>query len=265
MTGPLTLTALLEADLLRFVLVWVRLGALLLVAPVPAPRTVPVLHRVALATLLAVVLAPVAPAPPALGSGWLGLGLAVTSEVAVGLLMGLLVAFALAAVESAGEAAGLQMGLGLAGVLDPTSGRQTNPVARLLEVTAVLLLFAANGHHLVLEAAAASFDRLPPGLALAPAATGGVVALGSIVLRAALELAAPVIGVALVVHAAAALLGRVAPQTNVYLLALPTVTLLALAALASTLPRLGPTLGRLLAELLNAGTTLLTGGGDGVR
>jgi flagellar biosynthetic protein FliR len=264
-TDLLTLVARLEAQLSGFVLVWVRLGALLLVAPLPAPRGVPTLHRVGLATLLAAVLAPVVPSPPALGPGWLGLGLAVAGEVAVGLLMGSLVAWALAAVESAGEVAGLQMGVGLAGVLDPTSGRQTNPVARWLELTAILFALAVNGHHLVLEAAAASFDRLPPGRALSPAAAGGAVALGAAVLRSALDLAAPVIGVALLVQAAAALLGRVAPQTNVYLLAVPAVAVLGLAVLAAALPRLGPALGRLLGDFLGAAPALLTGGGHGIR
>jgi flagellar biosynthetic protein FliR len=234
-----------------FLLVFFRLGGLLAVAPVLGHRAVPVPHRVGLAALLAMLLAPVL--GPAAGSG-AGTGLdlvgAIAGEVFLGVLIGAVAGLVLAAVQMAGELVGVQMGLGIAGVFDPAMGQQVSVVARWQETLALLLLVATNAHHALVQAAALSFQRIPPGaLADAASAAGSVVALGAKLFRAGLEVAAPVVGILFVLNVVLALLARVAPQMQVFTVAAPLTVAVGVFGLIEALPHLAALVARLTAEL----------------
>ena len=262
----LELTDLVIRHLDAFVLAFFRVGAMLAVAPVLGHRSVPVPHRAALAVLLALVLAPLL-ARPAAGTGAdvLGLLLAVAGEVVVGLTIGFVATLVLAAVEMAGELIGLQMGLGLAAVFDPASGQGGTALGRFQSALAVLLFLTVNGHHLLVRAVAASFQRIGPGGVLDAAVAGGVASLGGKVFRAGLDLAAPLVGILLVVNVALALLGRVAPQGNLFMIGLPLSLGMGLLGLVDVLPTFGRHLIRLVAEIPSDLDTVLAGALHGLR
>ena len=57
-----------------------------------------------------------------------------------------------------------------------------------------------------------SFQRIRPGGVLEPAVAGSVVALGGKLIQSGCALAAPLVGVLLILNIVLALCGRVAPQ-----------------------------------------------------
>jgi flagellar biosynthetic protein FliR len=232
--GPVV--PLLVRHLETFLLVFVRLSAMIAVAPVLGHRAIPITHRAGLAFLLAVVLAPLLGPGAPVARDLAALVVAVVGEVVVGLAIGFVAMLLVAAIEGAGELVSTQMGLSLSTIFDPTSGTQASVIAHAHRLVAVLLLLALNGHHLLIQAVVASFRRVRPGAVMLGAELPlGVVGLGAKVLRSGLEIAAPVVGLLLVVNVALAFLARVAPQTNVFLLGVPVTIGLGLLVLAETL------------------------------
>jgi flagellar biosynthesis protein FliR len=261
------LTALVSAHLITFVLVFTRMVALTVFAPVFGHRAVPVTERAGLALLFALVLTPVVsagagPAPDDAAA----LVLAVAGELFVGLVVGFLASVALAAVESAGDLIATQMGLSLSSVFDPTTGSQSSVVGRFQHLLGVLLFLSLNGHHLLVQATAASFRRVRPGAFLGAAdASLGMVRIGGTLFRSGLELAAPLVGILLIINVALALLARVAPQTNVFMLGIPITIVLGLAGLTETFPFFLTAVGRLTTRLGADLDVVLNGALHGVR
>jgi flagellar biosynthetic protein FliR len=103
-----------------------------------------------------------------------------------------------------------------------------------MQLFAVLLFLAVNGHHQLLQALALSFRHLPlggVGGTLGTDVFGAVASLGSLIFEVALRLAAPITAVMLLSNVAVGMLGRAIPQLNLIALHLPAhvgITLLIL-------------------------------------
>ena len=243
-----------------FLLAFVRIGALLAVAPIFGHRSIPVTHRVMLAGALAALVAPVLPHPAVAAGSVVG---AVAGELFIGLAIGFVATLVLTAVQTAAETVGLQMGLGIGAAYDPSLGGEASPLARLHEYFALALFLALNAHHAVLGAVTASFQRMPAGGAgIDPRAAAGIVALGGKVLRSGLELAAPLIAVLFTVNVVLALLTRMLPQLHIFVVGVPITIAAGLIALAESTEHSLAVLGRLIAELA---TDLQLVFGGGVR
>src|SRR6185295_9975810 len=243
------LLGILARHLEPFLLAFFRLGAMLAWAPVIGHRSIPVMHRAGLAAALALVLAPTLGVPARPGGldpvGWV---IAAAGEVFVGLAIGFVAQLAVVAADLAGEFIGFEMGLSIGVVFNPSTGGQEGLVTRVLNALALLLFLAVNGHHLVIRVVAVSFERLRPGAALEPAMAGGLLSLGGKLLESGIALAAPVVGVLVVLNVALGLIGRVAPQSNVFLVALPLSIGLGLLGLYEAMPGMMQTLERLIGD-----------------
>ncbi len=250
-----------------FLLVFFRLGGMVAFAPVLGHRSLPITHRIGLAGLIALILTPLLPAVTLDGhAGIPGLVLVVAGELFVGLVIGFVASLALAAITAGAEMCGFQMGLGIASQYDPAFGAQTTVFTSFQDTFAMLLFLGANGHHLLLRAVAASFQRLPPGAVRVNAAVaGGVAALGTTLFRSGLELAAPLVGVLLVVNVVLALLTRVSPQTNVFFLGVPITVAVGLLGAAQGFPWLARTVERVTMQIVGDLDVLLAGAVHGVR
>jgi len=248
-----------------FLLVFFRVGAMLAVAPILGHRSVPVSHRAGLAALLALLLTPVVGRAPVDGADGLGLLLAIAGEIVIGIAIGAVATLVLAAVQVAGELVGFQMGLGIGAVYDPALGHTVTVFTRFQETLALLLFLAVDGHHALVAAVAGSFQRMQPGglLAAQPLAAG-MATLGAKVVRAGLELSAPLVSVLFVVNVVLALLSRVSPQMNVFALVTPVAMGAALVTAVAVLPSTLATLARLYADV-PADIAILLGGARGIR
>jgi flagellar biosynthetic protein FliR len=259
------LDLLLARNLDAFLLVFFRIGAMLAWTPVLGHRSIPVSHRAGLTLLLAGIVTPILPARPAAERDALGWVVAIAGEVFVGLMIAFVAQLLMAAVDIAGELIGFEMGLSMASVFDPVQGEQETIVARFLSTVSLLTFLTVNGHHLLIRAVVASFQRIAPGGALELAAAGGAVSLGGKLLASGTALAAPLIAVLLVVNVALALVGRVAPQANVFVLGLPLSIGIGVLGLYEMLPSFAQGFGRLVLEMPVDLDALLLGGAHGLR
>ncbi|MDE2121179.1 MAG: flagellar biosynthetic protein FliR, partial [Betaproteobacteria bacterium] len=151
---------------------FLRVLALLGTAPMFSASQVPVQLRVGLAVLVALALAPALPAmPPVRLDSALGWTL-VVQQLLVGGVIGLAMSLILSSVQLAGSIVGLQMGLGFSTLFDPLQGVEVTSLASFLNLLALLLFLAMNGHLLLLAVLARSFTLVPVGAAAGIGAAG---------------------------------------------------------------------------------------------
>jgi len=130
--------------IVRFALLVVRPGMLVVAAPMFGASYVPVPVRVGLGVLLGVILAPLVTAP--LVTEPVGILVTVTSEVVTGIALGMGVRVLIAAAELAGHMVGFQMGLSYAALVDPQSGVRNNMLAALYANLAMIVFLSIDGH-----------------------------------------------------------------------------------------------------------------------
>lgn len=215
----------------------VRLSGLLLIAPVFSARTVPMMVRAALLLVLLVVLLPAALAHSAEAPRLTPT--TIFSELLIGFALGLGAAIFIAAAELAGDALAFQTGLSSANVLDPMTQQSMPSLGQFMQLLALTLLVTADGHLLMLRALAASAEVIPVGGAIEVApGLQALVLLGGTIFSLGVRFAAPVIAVVLISNIALGILGRVAPQLNILMVAFPVQIGVGVFTLAFAVPLL---------------------------
>jgi len=209
---------------LPFLMLLGRITAFLMVLPIFGWRALPGRIKAGAALLLTVFFAMILPRPAVLAApmGWLSASLLLTTEIIFGLALGLAVRMVFSAVEIAGRITSRQMGLALAGTIDPMSGRQGQPLAMLLETVFILFILTSDGHHLFLALIFRGYQVFPVGATPSIGAMAEALVLaGSTMLVFGLKLAAPVLAAFLCLSVFLAILARVLPELNVLFLSLP--------------------------------------------
>ena len=232
-----------EAQLMAWLspVLWpfLRVLAVLTVAPVFSMRVIPMRVKIGLAFLVALCAQGVLGDQPVIsvnGSEALG---AVLQQLAVGLAIGFSVRLVFAAVELAGEIIGLQMGLNFASFFDPASNAQISAVARFFGHMTMLLFVVINGHLLILMAVVKSFERFPvDGNFLQALGQMRIYELGTSLFASALWIALPMIALLLFVNLTLGIISRVAPQMNIYAVGFPVTLTVGMLGIAATLPML---------------------------
>jgi flagellar biosynthesis protein FliR len=224
------------STLVAYLLVVVRVSAWIAVAPPFNTRVVPPIVKIALALALAMPLAPrlaaEAPAPELFP-----LARALFFQVVVGLVLGFLTQLLFSAVQAAGELIDLASGFTLASLYDPLSNVTSSMFGRIHQLVAVTLLFALNGHLLLVRGLLTTFESLP----LHPVSISSLTQVFSAnvgrFVVAALEIAAPILAVLFLSELALGLVSRAVPALNVFSMSFPVKILLtlSLAGVAMTL------------------------------
>lgn len=239
----MTLAAATPAELLGgqvagVLLVFARVGAAMMIVPGFGEHYVQPRLRLAFAVLLAILLAPAVLAPGAtLPDEPVAVAVRLLPEIGLGLLLGFVARLALAAVHVGGSLIASQSGLSAAGMLDPNEATPGTLPGTFLTVAALAILFAADLHHLLLRALAASYALFPVGVPLdaAPAAAL-VLGLFGDMLATGARIAAPMILAGFLVNLGLGALGRMVPSLPVLFVALPLQLLMALLILQLSLP-----------------------------
>ena len=233
-------SAQLEGWIVAFLWPFVRMLALVSTAPVFGEPWVPRQMKVAMAAMLAFVVSPTIgpmPAVPVVSAGGIWI---ILQQVLIGAAMGFSMRLVFAAVLAAGEYIGLQMGLSFASFFDPMSHGSTMVVARLLNMLAMLIFLALDGHLLMLNALAESFHTLP--VADAPLASGGWMFLvlgGGEIFSSGLMLSLPLITALLTLNLAMGILNRASPQFSIFAVGFPLTLLAGIFMLQLLMPNLG--------------------------
>ena len=125
---------------------FLRLSAMMAVAPVFSAQGFNVRTRALFAITIAALVAPSLPPSP-VDSLLSGAGvLMAVREIGVGLILGFVIQLAFGAAVFAGQAISMTMGLGFAMAVDPQNGVQVPVLSQLYIILATLLFLALDGH-----------------------------------------------------------------------------------------------------------------------
>lgn len=224
------------------------------VAPIIGAESVPPQFRAAFGILLALLVAPIAPAPP-VAADWL---FVVSTEILIGVLLGFIARLAFEALLFAGTFAGYPTGLASAAMMDPVSQTSTTALAVFYQVVGGLLFLATGGLRQVVAGLVRSYQVLPAGTAHFGGAwvptvihiTGQVVVLG-------FRLAAPLLVAGLLADICLMLIARAVPQMNILVVGAPVRTAAGLVALAFSLHVFAPAVAEAIDVAGKAAGTVL--------
>lgn len=232
------LSELLPAGVFAVLLVFARMGSALMILPGIGDGFVAPRIRLLLGVLIALLVAPVvSDRLPAMPPTTVGLVVLLLGEVLVGLFFGTLGRVLMGALTTAGMVMAYMSTLANALVNDPTAQQQGSIAGSFLTVTATVLIFALNLHHLMLAAVVESYELFTPG-ALPPVGDLSELVTETVAksFLLGIQMAAPFIAVGLTFYLGLGLLARLMPQVQVFFVAIPLQITLGLVVLLLSLP-----------------------------
>jgi len=214
---------LLPALAAAFMLVFARVGAMVMLMPALGEENIPMRVKLSIALLLTLVLLPLHRSAYHIDMTSLsGLLVLMLHEIVIGIILGATARVTLSALQVAGSVIAQQMGLGFVTSVDPTQGQQGVLVGNFLTMLGITMLFATDSHHLVIAALNDSYSIFSPGEVMP---SGDVAALATRAFAAAfkigMQLSAPFLVFGLVFNIGLGVLARLMPQMQVYFVGVP--------------------------------------------
>lgn len=247
-----------------FFLILVRVTTVIMTLPVISSRNVPVIAKIGAAGILAFVLTPtIATSMPAgvasASAGALPFIIAIAQEILLGLIFGFAVQLVFTSIQMAGQLLGIQMGLNIATTIDPiTQANQVSYLDQLYALLAGMVFLTINGHHMAIQALAASFTIVPLGqFHLGDAVATDLIALVAQSFTISVRMGLPIAAALLLTDIAFLIIGRTAPQMNIFMVGQPVKIGVGLVAFFLALPTMVSLMTDVFGGLTGELTTLL--------
>jgi len=215
--------SVLPALAAAFMLVFARIGAMVMLLPGLGETNIPVRIKLAIAVLLTLIILPLHRTAYQIDmQSMTALIVLMLREIVIGIVLGATARVTLAALQVAGAVIAQQMGLGFVTAVDPTQGQQGILIGNFLTLLGLTLLFATDTHHLVIAALNDSYNIFSPAETMA---SGDIASLATRAFAAAfkigLQLSAPFLVFGLVFNIGLGVLARLMPQMQVYFVGVP--------------------------------------------
>ncbi len=244
----------LQTSLAAFFWPFVRIGALMISAPIFSSRQTPALYRIGFVLVMTWVLVPVIPASPVVDAFSHEALIILLQQILVGVVMGFILQMVFAALIFGGQVVAYSMGLGFASMMDPQNGVQVPVISQFYLILATLLFLQLDGHLLLIDMLAQSFETFPVAMTgISQNGLSEVIGWASRMFNAGLLMALPVVAALLLVNLGMGVIGRAAPQLNIFAVGFPMSILIGFMLLWITLPDV---MGN-FAGLLDEGLTLI--------
>ena len=217
-----------------FMLVFARIGAMVMLLPGLGETNIPVRIKLAIALLLSMIILPLHRQAYQVDLNSLApLLVLMLHEIVIGVVLGATARVTLSALQVAGSVIAQQLGLGFVTAVDPTQGQQGLLIGNFLTILGLTLLFATDSHHLVISALNESYRIFAPGQMFS---TGDVAALATRAFASAfkigMQLSAPFLVFGLIFNLGLGVLARLMPQMQVYFVGVPLSILIGFLILA---------------------------------
>lgn len=228
----------------RFLWPFLRVTGLFLTAPVYGASFIPNMVKAFLVAAFSLSLAMWLPDLPPYPSDPISAILTGFEQIAFGAALGMTMQIILASFSSAGEIIGQIMGLSFADLQFKATSGASSVFSDLMFWPGLLGYMAVGGPIWLFAAVAHSFAH---GTTLLPVSNWGDLALlGGTLLRAAIELALPVMAVTLCVNLTVGLTTVFAPSMNLLSIGFPLLILAGLWVLAAEVPMFGVVVAHLM-------------------
>lgn len=218
-------------------LIFVRVTGMMASAPVFRSPAVPVLTKVMFAVILSIIIntALWKEHPTIEFHPWL-LVLLVFKEFFVGLVIGFAANGVFYAANMAGGIVDMDMGFQTATLFDRDNMTPTL-IGQLKEFAALMVFFIIDGHHYLIEGMFLSVKAIPlTTMEITSSTLTLLIKMATTVLILAVKMAAPVLIALFLTNLSLALLARVAPQTNIFILSFQMKVAVGLLVLLGSIP-----------------------------
>lgn len=173
--------------------------------------------------------------------------LILAQQIAIGAAMGFSVRIVYSSIEMAGDLIGLQMGLGFAVFYSPNSNANLPVVAQIFGVYALLILLAMNGHLMIIDIMARTFELLPISEGMGQGINvAGLVKKSTLIFSYGVLLALPLVVTLFIVNLSLGILTRAAPQLNLFAVGFPLTLGLGIFLLTIAMPSIGVLIQQIL-------------------
>jgi flagellar biosynthesis protein FliR len=222
-----------------FILVLLRVSAIVVTIPVISDTSVPARFKAALSILITLIIFPVVlpKIPEPANYHTLILLYRMAGEVMIGLIIGFTAKLIFAGIQMAGDMIGFQMGLSIANIIDPMTSDQVSIITELQYLIAMLVFLAIDAHHIFFSALIQSYSILSP---LTFHFSGQLMQLifdfSKDVFVIAVKLGAPLMAVMLFSNVGLGIVARTVPQINVFIVGMPLQIAVGLIFLGLTAP-----------------------------
>ena len=207
-----------------YILMFTRIGAILMLMPALGENMIPVRMRLSFALAFTLVVYPLLAARmPAMPDDVMAIVGLIFHELAIGIMLGAIARITVMATQVAGAIIAFQAGLSSAMAADPTqTGVQGAVFGSFLSFLGMVLIFATDLHHMALAATYDSYIVFPLDAPLmfddaAQLALRTVASAFSV----GIQMSAPFIVFGLVFNLGAGILARLMPAMQVYFVLMP--------------------------------------------
>lgn len=220
-----------------FLLIFVRMISFFIAVPLFGISTIPKTAKIAMAFFMAVIIINLYPMEIEVTSASVvPYAILVAKEFIVGWLIGFGAYLAFSIVTLAGQLIDYQIGFSMVNVFDPLSQIQITITGNLYYYLLLLMMLATNTHFFLIKALTESFKWIPLGQAVfRPKLYTSVLSFFTEYFVIALKIAAPMIGVMLIINVVLGILARTAPQMNMFVVGLPLKLMVGLVVILITL------------------------------
>ena len=212
------MTAKLE-DIIYFFALLVRITGFIYLAPFFSLKNMPQRVKVGLSISLALVLFQVLPVTALEYETVIDFISLIVKETLCGIIMGLFCNIAFYILGFSGQMIDMNIGFSMMTEFDPVSNAQVTVTANFYSYAVMLMLLVTNMHHHILMALVDSYQLIPVGqVFIRPAIYQGMAVFLVDYLVIAFRIVLPIFASILIVNVVLAILAKVAPQMNMFVI-----------------------------------------------
>jgi len=205
-------------DIFLFILILTRMVGLFLYVPFLSHSTIPFIAKGGFSMAFALIVFPLVDVTATMPDSLLLLVLWMAKELAVGLSMGFAVRMLFFLIDFASYILTVEIGLTPSAEFDPTSARGANPVGSIMFFVGMVVVLSGSEYD-ILRAYISSYEIAPVGyMKFNPFAGDFIIETTAGIFKIGILMAAPVIAVNFLVNMVFAVLGKVVPKLNVFIL-----------------------------------------------
>lgn len=220
-------------NIYMYVLVFIRLTAIIAFNPVFSRNNIPSIVRTGIIFFSTIILTPAIPIPSGYeGNSFELIGGAIR-EIAVGWLLGYVFNIFFYMLIMVSDILDMQFGLSMAKVMDPGTNVQSAFTGNLINLLFMAYFFVTNTHLALIKLAVCSYDLIPAGAAEInfDAAISFGIDIFTAAFSIAMRLALPFVAVELILEIGMGILMKLIPQIHIFVINMQFKILLAIVAL----------------------------------
>lgn len=213
------------ANIITFMAVFVRIGGLMLSAPLFSTYPIPVQIKVWIVAFIAFIIYPFVQshAHYLVPNDILGLSVVFIKEFAIGYIIGFCANIIFIAAELGANMFSIQMGLSISQALNPLTGAASPIISQAFTLLITMIFIGLNAHQWLLSSLYSSFVHVPVGYSFIfdGALIQKVIYMSGQIFKIAIGITMPIFSVLLIKDILLGFVSKLMPQMNIFMVAMP--------------------------------------------